>query len=308
MASFSKQVKTEICGSIKKTADRRAFLTGVLLAAKRFSAAEIVLQTECEAFAGAFPQLVQSIRPQLRYDTECRMRTGRQNVWSFTISGQDAVAALTEPLHIDPDCRTAALELLSGRALACAAAGCFVMCGSVTDPERRYHLELVMPDAAFGSKMQLLLAKPPLEICFKSTVRKGDTILYLKQNEQICDTLTYFGAQNSSMALAEQQVYKSIRSQTNRRLNCDLANIDKTIAAGAQQAEEIRLIRDTVGLQTLPAGLQEIAAIRLAEPEASLRELGAMCDPPLSRSGVNHRLQRISELAQKLKDMPPADL
>lgn len=301
MASFSNQVKTEICGSIKKAADRRAFLTGVLLAAKRVSTGEIILQTECEAFAGLFPQLVQSISPQLRYDTEYRTRS-RQSVWSFLISGREAVRALTAPLHLDIERRTASAEQLTGNQLARAAAGCFVICGSVTDPERRYHLELVMPDAEFGSTLQRMLAEPPQELRFKSTVRKGDTVLYLKQNEQICDALTYFGAQNSSMALAEQQVYKSIRSQTNRRLNCDLANIDKTIAAGEQQAAEILLIRDTVGLDALPAVLQEIAAIRLAEPEASLRELGAMCNPPLSRSGVNHRLQRISEIAQQLQN------
>lgn len=301
MASFSNRVKTEICGSIKKPADRRAFLTGVLLAAKRCTAAEIILQTECEAFAGLLPQLVQSISPKLRFDTEFRQRSGRQAAWSFAFSGREDAAALLLPLHFDPENRVSALETLSGHAFALAAAGCFVIGGSVTDPERGYHLEMVMPEPQFGKALQEMLREPPLEIAFKATVRKGDTVLYLKQNEQICDALTYFGAPNASMALAEQQIYKSIRSQTNRRLNCDLANIDKTVTAGAQQAEEIRLIRDTIGLQALPAVLQEIAAIRLAEPEASLRELGSMCDPPLSRSGVNHRLQRISEIAQKLQ-------
>lgn len=300
MASFSNQVKTEICGNIRKTAARRAFLTGVLLAAKRCSETEIVLQTECEAFAVLFPQLVQSAAPALRYDTGFRKRSGGQNVWSFTLSGADDISALTGALSVGLHSRAEILHELAGDALAQTAAGAFVICGSVTDPERRYHLELVLPEPALSLTMQQVLAEPPLEIRFKATARKGDTVLYLKQNEQICDALTFFGAPNASMALAEQQVYKSIRSQTNRRLNCDLANIDKTVAAGAQQVAAIRLIAETVGISALPENLQEIASLRLSEPEASLRELGAMCDPPLSRSGVNHRLQRIAELAEKL--------
>ena len=301
MASFSNQVKTEICGNIRKAAARRAFLTGVLLAAKRFSEREIVLQTECEAFAALFPQLVQASVPALRYDTEFRRKSGKQAVWCFTVNEPDEIAAMTAALSVSVQSRIGIVNRLAGEMLAQAAAGAFVIGGSVTDPERRYHLELVMPDAELGAAFQEILSAPPQEIRFKSTARKGDTVLYLKQNEQICDALTFFGAPNASMALAEQQVYKSIRSQTNRRLNCDLANIDKTVAAGAQQLIAIQLIAETIGISALPESLQEIASLRLSEPEASLRELGTMCNPPLTRSGVNHRLQRLTEIAEKLK-------
>lgn len=301
MASFSNQVKTEICGSIRKQADCRSFLKGALLGVRRFSAEELVLQTECEAFAALLPQLLQSVSPKLRCDTEFRQRSGKQPVWCFIFDGAD-IALLTRTLQIAPDDRAAALTGLTGKPLALLLAGCFVICGSVTDPERAYHLEMVMPDADFGAALQQTLNEEQLGIVLKSTERKGDIVLYLKQNEQICDALTYFRAPNASMSLAEQQVYKSIRSQTNRRTNCDLANIDKALAAGAQQVEEIRRIQETVGLSALPPVLQEIARIRLEEPEASLRELGAMLEPPLSRSGVNHRLQRISQFAEKLKE------
>lgn len=301
MASFSNQVKTEICGSIRKQADCRIFLRGALLGVRRFTAEELVLQTECEAFAALLPQLMQSVSPKLQCDTEFRQRSGKQSVWCFTFSAAD-IALLTRTLQIEPENRAAALEGMTGKTLALLMAGCFVICGSVTDPERRYHLEMVMPDAGFGAALRQLLNDEQLGIMLKSTVRKGDTVLYLKQNEQICDALTYFRAPNASMSLAEQQVYKSIRSQTNRRTNCDLANIDKALAAGAEQIADIRHIQETVGLSALPPVLQEIARLRLDEPEASLRELGAMLEPPLSRSGVNHRLQRISQFAKKLKE------
>ena len=301
MASFSNQVKTEICGSIRKPSDRRAFLTGVLLAARRFTAAELILQTECEAFASLFPQLVQSVSAKCSFDTEFRARTGRQAVWCFTVRGSEQVSALTAPLHLTPENRVAVLESLSGRTLAFAAAGCFVLSGSVTDPERRYHLELVLSDAAFAAAFPGIIEAVQPEIRFKSTVRKQDAVLYLKQNEQICDALTFFGAPNASMELAAQQVYKNVRSMTNRRINCDMANIDKSVAAGEQQIADIELIRQNIGLEALPAALREIATLRLADPDATLRDLGAKMDPPLSRSGVNHRLQRLSALAAKYK-------
>ena len=300
VTSFSNQTKQEICGGIRKKAERRAFLTGILLGARRFSAEEIVLQTECEALAGLFPQLIRETVPKLRYDTEFRGRSGKQPVWCFTVSGIPETAALCKALDISQAQRSETVGTIPETVFAAVLAGCFVISGSVTDPERGYHLEMVLPDAALAEAIRGRLTALQPTIPMKSTVRKGDTLLYLKQNEQICDALTYIGAPNSSMALAEQQIYRSFRSLTNRRMNCDLANIDKTIAAGSQQVQDIELIRDTIGLEQLPENLQEIAAARLRDPEASLSDLGAQCSPPLSRSGVHHRMQRISEIAKKL--------
>ncbi len=300
MASFSNQTKQEICGSIRKPAERRSFLTGILLGTRRFSADEIVFQTECEALAVLLPQLIQSAAPQIRFDTEFRSRSSKQPVWCFTVTGAAQTAALCKALSISQEQRTETVRTLSPQAFAAALAGCFVISGSVTDPERGYHLEMAIPDAALAEALREKLADIQPDIPLKTTVRKGDTVLYLKQNEQICDALTYIGAPNASMSLAEQQIYRSFRSQTNRRTNCDLANIDKTIAAGMQQVRDIELIRDTIGLDQLPENLREIAAIRLRDPEASLTDLGLQCNPPLSRSGVHHRMQRISEIAKKL--------
>lgn len=300
MTSFSNQTKQEICGSIRRAAERRAFLTGILLGTRRFSAEEIVLQTECEALAGLFPQLIREAAPKLKYDTEFRGRSGKQPVWCFTVSGTAETAALCKALGISQTARSESVAAVPVKVFAAALAGCFVISGSVTDPERGYHFEMLLPDAALAEALRERLADIQPTIPLKATVRKGGTLLYLKQNEQICDALTYIGAPNASMALVEQQVYNSFRSQTNRRMNCDLANIDKTITAGTQQVRDIERIRDTIGLEQLPENLQEIAAARLRDPEASLSDLGAQCSPPLSRSGVHHRMQRISEIAKKL--------
>ena len=304
MISFSNQTKTEICGSIRKAAEKRAFLSGVLLSARRLSTQEIALQTECEAFAVLFPALLQAVSPKLRCDTEFRSRSGKLPVWSFSVSGADA-ELLIRSLDIETVHRehSAAFLKCTGKMLCLFAGGCFVMSGSVTDPSRAYHLELAVPDAAFAAALRERIALEQPSISLKETARKGETMLYLKQNEQIADALTYFGAPNASLMLAEQQVYKSFRSQTNRRTNCDLANIDKTITAGAQQAEDILLIQKHSGLDSLPEALQEIARVRLENPEANLRDLAAACNPPLSRSGAHHRLARIAEIAAKLREL-----
>jgi len=303
MISFSNQTKKEICGGIRKTPEKRAFLSGVLLSVRRLSEHEIMFQTECEAFAAMVPSLIQAVNPQLHYDTEFRSRTGKLPVWIFSILGADA-SQLLKTLGILPLQRAASpvFQQSRGRALSVLAAGCFVMCGSVTDPARAYHLELVIPDAIFAVALQERIAEEQSEIALKITARKGETMLYLKQNEQISDALTYLGAPNASLVLAEQQIYKSFLSQTNRRMNCDLANIDKAIAAGEQQAEDIRYIEEHAGLASLPDSLQEIARLRLENTEASLQELAAMCNPPLSRSGAHHRLARIGSIAARMRE------
>lgn len=298
MASFSNEAKTEICAAIRSAAECRRFLTGVLLGARHFTAGEIALQTECTAFAALFPKLLQTVCPGTVPDTEYRTRAKSQPLWSFTLTGTHSIRALTDALGLDPAYRTAVITQENLRELT---AGIFVSCGSVTDPANGYHLEMLLPDAAVGEALrQALSDMGQPEIALKSTVRRSGLLLYLKQNEQIGDLLAYLGALDANFELINQQVIRNMRGLTNRRLNCDMANIDKAVAAGNRQAEDIQRIQQRVGLAALPEELQEIARLRLEEPDMSLRELGAMLHPPLSRSGVHHRLQRITEFAAKL--------
>ncbi|MBR5405774.1 MAG: DNA-binding protein WhiA [Oscillospiraceae bacterium] len=298
MASFSGEAKAEICAAVRGKTESRAFLCGVLLSSRRFTADELTVQTECPALAGMLPQLIGAVCSGLRPDTEFRTRTGRQSVWCFTLSGNEEVGRLCRALHISPENRAAAVAAQT--ALPAFAAGVFVACGSVTDPERGYHFEMAVPDAAFGRALQAALAameQPSVQL--KATERRSELVLYLKQNEQIGDLLSLLGANNANFKMIDQQVYRSVRSQTNRRTNCDMANIEKTVAAGLQQIADIRRIEETIGIDALPETLREVARVRLAEPDANLRDIGAMLHPPLSRSGVHHRLRRISEIAAK---------
>lgn len=299
MASFSNQTKTEICGSINSKDRQFAFLYGALLSARQLRTDSIVIQTECEAFANLFQDALRKICPTALFDTEYRSREKRLPLWIFTLTDKIAISSLLRLFHITLSDRSIDFSLMKESGYASFAAGIFVTNGSVSDPSKDYHLEIVFPNESLGATMQLLLADKG--IAAKLTTRKNDHILYLKQNEQISDALTFFGAQNAALELVEAQIYKSFRSQTNRRTNCDLANIEKTVAAGEQQLADIELIIERIGLDALPENLQAVARARLDAPEATLRDLGTMLTPPISRSGVHHRLQKLAEIAEELR-------
>jgi hypothetical protein len=135
----------------------------------------------------------------------------------------------------------------------------------------------------------------------KIVERKGHFVVYLKEGSQIVDILGSMGAFVSLMNLENVRILKEMRNTVNRKVNCETANISKTVNAAVKQVEDIERIRDTIGFDTLPPTLREIAQVRLEYPEAPLKELGTYLDPPVGKSGVNHRLRRLSEIADRLK-------
>ena len=132
--------------------------------------------------------------------------------------------------------------------------------------------------------------------------RGGNYIVYIKGSEAIEDCLTFLGASKAALEMMGVKMVKSIRNDTNRRINCENANIDKTVQAAGAQLDAVRKIQETCGLEALPEDLQQVAQLRWDNPELSLRDLGELMDPPLSRSGINHRLQRILKFAETLMD------
>ena len=173
--------------------------------------------------------------------------------------------------------------------------GAFLVCGAVSNPESDYHLEFSMP--YYNLSRDLLALLRELEFSAKYVCRKGTHVIYLKESEQIADCLTLMGAQSASLEMLGVKVLKSIRNDVNRAANCETANIGKTVAAAMAQVQAVRRLSETGVLDTLPESLQKLAALRVENPDLSLRELGALCDPPLTRSGVNHRLQRLLDAA-----------
>jgi len=177
--------------------------------------------------------------------------------------------------------------------------GAFLTCGTATDPNKGYHLEYAVPYKNLAKDLYTLLGEIPAFRAMPAIVqRKGGYAVYLKESGQIENLLTYLGAPRAAMELMQVKMFKEARNNINRKTNFETANMDKTFSASARQTAAIAAISDTVGLDALPPHLGDLARLRLEYPDMTLRELGERLH--ISRSGVNHRLQRLLELGEKI--------
>jgi hypothetical protein len=176
--------------------------------------------------------------------------------------------------------------------------GAFLASGSISDPNKSYHFEIVCSSMEQAGQLQKILTDFAADA--KIVERKGHYVVYLKEGSQIVDILGSMEAFVSLMNLENIRILKEMRNSVNRKVNCETANISKTVSAAVKQVEDIERIRDTIGFDALPVSLREIARVRLEYPEAPLKELGTYLDPPVGKSGVNHRLRRLSEIAERL--------
>lgn len=182
----------------------------------------------------------------------------------------------------------------------------FLRSGSISDPEKFYHLEIVFTSAKDAKIIQKMLQDYNLDA--KIVERKGHYVVYLKEGSQIADMLRIMEAPLALMEFENIRIVKEMRNSINRQVNCEAANLGKTISAAVKQVEDIKYICSAVGLENLPESLAETAKKRLEYPEATLKELGEYMDPPLGKSGVNHRLKKLSELAEDLRSHKEEEL
>ncbi len=177
--------------------------------------------------------------------------------------------------------------------------GAFLGGGSITNPEKTYHLEFVTSSETHGKDLSDLINSFSLNS--KIVMRKESYVIYLKEADQIVDLLNIIGAYQALLKLEDIRVLKDVRNNINRLVNCETANLGKTINASMRQIENIKLIDERVGLNKLPNSLREIAEVRLKNPDATLKELGEYLNPPVGKSGVNHRLRKIEKLANDIE-------
>lgn len=197
--------------------------------------------------------------------------------------------SLTDNLIIqNPCCRRAYLR------------GSFLAAGSISDPQKTYHFEITCTNAEKAEQLQQMMIY--FEVDAKVVLRKKYYVVYVKDGSQIVDMLNVMEAHNALMALENIRIAKEIRNSVNRQVNCEMANINKTVLAAKKQVEDILYIKNTVGFGELTEGLREMAKIRIEYPEASLVELGRMLSSPVGKSGVNHRLRKLSQIADELRE------
>ena len=178
--------------------------------------------------------------------------------------------------------------------------GAFLASGSISDPEKFYHFEIVCATMPKAQQLRELIATFDIEA--KIVRRKKYFVVYIKEGSQIVDILNVMEAPVALMELENIRILKEMRNSVNRQVNCETANINKTVSAAVKQMEDIRYIQATIGLDGLPDNLREMALVRLERPDATLKELGEALDPPVGKSGVNHRLRKLGLLANDLRE------
>lgn len=300
--SFSFDTKNELCRlPLQRRCCAQAEAYGILLYCHTFSSSEVRIITENPNFALRLPRLFQRAF-DLRFDRQPDPDRGEGGKMVFQITEQGKLDHIINLLGYDP---RQSLALHVNFAMVeeecCRAAffrGCFFAGGSITDPSKRYHLELTSSHLQASRELEVLLREsgyPP-----KSVTRNGSAVTYFKQSDQIEDFLTFIGAPAAAMRIMSTKVEKGIRNSVNRRLNCDSANLDKAVEAAQSQGAAIRRLEASGQLERLPDKLRETAALRLEYPELSLSELAETFDPPLTKSCLNHRLRKLVELAEGL--------
>ena len=195
------------------------------------------------------------------------------------------------------------MDLTAVQNICCKRAylrGAFLGGGSVSDPEKGYHLEFVTQYEEHAKFLKEIMQT--LEMDAKIVTRKGHYVVYLKEGSQIVDLLNVMGAHLALMELENIRIVKEVRNNVNRLVNCETANLKKTVSAAVRQVQDIEYIRDTIGLSSLPENLEQIARYRLEYSSATLKELGELLDPPVGKSGVNHRLKKLSEIANQMRE------
>ena len=178
--------------------------------------------------------------------------------------------------------------------------GAFLSVGSVNDPEKNYHMEFVLADEFSAEQLKELINSFGLDA--KVVERKEHFVVYLKEGEQIVDLLNIMEAPLALMDLENVRIMKEMRNDINRKVNCETANLNKVVGAAVKQLEDIEYIEEKIGLSSLPEQLEESARLRLEYPDKSLKELGSFLSTPVGKSGVNHRLRKISNIAEALRE------
>lgn len=310
--SFSLQIKNELM-KITDIPDccRHAMAYGMLLFGRSFNEQEISIMTDSPAVADKYTELVSAetgIEAE-RFVSEAGKTTvsfesldDRKAVLNcFSNSGNEKVMRIDRGNLLNES--ESDFDDLLDSINCCNAAflrGAFLSCGTCSDPNKSYHIEFIAPYRTVS--LDLLKILTDFGLNAKHMLRRGINVIYIKDSTSIEELLTLMGAQMAAMEIMNIKIYKDVRNLTNRRNNFENANLTRTVYASYDQVESIQKLKDDGVFPTLSEDLKLIAELRINNPDSSLREIGDMCNPPLSRSAVNYRLKRLMDIARKLNN------
>ncbi len=298
--SFSAAAKAEVCRALpQRSCCALAECFGVLLFCNSFSSEGIRIITESREFAQSLPKLFKRAF-DVTFDTFPSLESPGKLI--FQIYDADKIDLIMESFGFDiTDTLALHVNLPVVENDCCKASflrGAFLAGGSVTDPAKGYHMEITTTHLSVARETFALMEEV-LGFYPKTAARGGGQVLYLKQSEQISDFLTYLGAPISAMGIMEARLEKELNNKVNRRCNCDEANTSKVVEAAQEQLAAIRILKEKGLIEQLPKKLQDAVSARLQNPEASLTELAAMMEPPITKPAMNHRLKKLTKLAKE---------
>lgn len=303
--SFSTGVKKEIMSQEPAfPCCLRSMAYGMLIFGRSFNINNISMMTDSEETADTYIDIVskatgakvtKTISPSGgKYILSVDEREEREKVFAaFNLTGSE------RSLRINRSVLTNEGDDENNCCFASFIKGAFLSCGTVCDPNKMYTLEFIVPYMKLSEDLFALLKEAHLDP--KSTTRRGIYVVYFKDSSNVEDILALMGAAMAMLEIVGIKALKDVRNRVNRVTNFDNANISKTVNASSAQIDAINLIEKTTGLDDLPQDIKEIAILRREYPEMSLRELGEEMTPPISRSGVNHRLMKLIDIAKKIK-------
>lgn len=296
--TFSSQVKNELVQiKAENNCCKKSLLYGMALFSKSFSYREIFFQSKSEETAKLFAELLDElcgIKTQVTTSPAGRL---------FSVDVSDKAMASRIMAYFGHERSETSLKINFSN-FTCPECqntfikGAFLTCGAISSPQKEYHLEFSVP--FMNLSKSLVTALQEMELSPKVTNRKGYNIIYFKDSEAIEDCLYIMGASRSMFDMMNVKIVKEIRNSANRKANCETANIEKTVAAASPQIAAILKIEKEKGLESLTEPLRQMAEIRLENPDSSLDELAKMFDPPISKSGANHRLAKLVKIAEEL--------
>ncbi|MBQ1659522.1 MAG: DNA-binding protein WhiA [Clostridia bacterium] len=304
--SFSKETKAEICSAPIDTPEyRKAAAYGMALFSRTFSASAVSYTTKSRPAAMLYSEIISSMTGAIvEIRVKLTRRGGENSVFTLSVPDKNDCQRIFEYFGHSasrPNLRINRANIENDQCVPYFLRGVFLVCGNVTDPDKDYHLEFVVPHKNLAADLEKLISDiEEIDTEPHTVYRKGSYVVYIKGSDNIEDMLAYIGAGMSSLSIIQSKMFKSVRNRINRQINSETANINKTAEASARQLKAIEIISEKRGLDSLPDELKELAELRMENPEYNLRELGASLSKPLSRSGVNHRLNKLIMISEEL--------
>lgn len=317
--SFSSEVKAELAKNISNARHCRiAELSGMMSMVadvwyRNGSLFKLCITTERSIIAKTMASLIKVLF-DIRMECSVKRTGSNSRIYRMVLDRSDEIERMLQTLKLSPDfrisqkgvtkvsCQDMTVNRMVVQQQCCKRAfikGVFMTSGSVSDPKKGYHLEIVCDNEDRAGMIEKIMAE--LDIESRIIARKKYSVCYIKDGTMIVDVLNIMGAHISLMNMENVRILKDISNNVNRRVNCEAANLNKTVSAAVRQIQDINYVIETRGITYLPDNLRELAELRLEEPDASLKELGEMMNPPIGKSGVNHRLRKISEIADDLR-------